>query len=219
MRGRKRALVARLERTEEQADGTSIADVSASAMSLRLSDEMDEVDSLIDRWEKGDEVAAGQARNHLVDLSKRAQELADKVELPAAIAEYNKGLDDARKAAAQFGDPSDRKAIDEIARDGSKAVQTGDSEMLQHCIKQMRLVEFRLITKDPAFWVGFLQHLSTVQNQFSDKAAARRLLLEGAQAVQRSDVNSVRSIVQQLLRMLPPDTARAISSGLGSDVM
>jgi len=219
MRGRKRSLIARLERTEEQADGTSIANVSASAMSLRLSDEMDEIDLLIDSWEKGDEVAAGQARNHLVDLSKRAQELADKVELPAAIAEYNKELDDARKAAAQFGDASDRKAIDDIARDGSKAVQAGDSKMLQHCIKQLRSVEFRLIAKDPSFWVSWLQHLSSVQNQFSDKAAARRLLLEGAQAVQRSDVNSVRSIVQQLLRMLPPDTAKAISSSLGSDVM
>jgi len=130
----------------------------------------------------------------------------------------------ARVVAQSLGDapalaPSEQKAIEEIAREGSKALQTKDAKMLQHCIEQLRSIEMRLITKDPAFWVGFLRHLSTVQHQFSDLATGRRLLNEGAQAVQRGDVDSVRSVVQQLMRLLPRETAAKIGGAMGSDVM
>jgi molecular chaperone DnaK len=219
MRDRKVGLITRLEKVEEKADDNSMGDISSEALSLRLSDEMDQIDTLIEQWEAGDNVTAGQARNLLVDMAKRVQALEAKVELPATIAEYNSHLDDARKAAAEYGDASDRKNIEEIAREGSKALQTKDAKMLQHCIEQLRSIEMRLITKDPAFWVGFLRHLSTVQHQFSDLATGRRLLNEGAQAVQRGDVDSVRSVVQQLMRLLPRETAAKIGGAMGSDVM
>jgi molecular chaperone DnaK len=219
MRARKSSLISRLEKIEEKADESSMADVSSEAFSLRLSDEMDQIEALIEQWEAGDNVAAGQARNLLVDIAKRVQALEAKVELPATIAEYNTNLDDARKAAAEYGDAGDRKNIEEIAREGSKALQTKDAKMLQHCIEQLRSIELRLITKNPAFWVGFLRHLSTVQHQFSDQATGRRLLNEGAQAVQRGDVDSVRSVVQQLMRLLPRETAEKIGGAMGSDVM
>jgi molecular chaperone DnaK len=219
MRDRKVGLITRLEKVEEKADDNSMDDISSEALNLRLSDEMDQIDTLIEQWEAGDNVAAGQARNLLVDMAKRVQALEAKVELPATIAEYNSHLDDARKAAAEYGDASDRKNIEEIAREGSKALQTKDAKMLQHCNEQLRSIEMRLITKNPAFWVGFLRHLSTVQHQFSDQAMGRRLLNEGAQAVQRGDVDSVRSVVQQLMRLLPRETAAKIGGAMGSDVM
>ncbi len=219
MRGRKRTLVKRLEETELKADENSLDDVSSAAAELKESDEFGQVDELIDLWERGDPVAAGQARNLLVDLAKRARELADQVEFPSAVAKYNEDLDDTRKAAAQYGDAKHRKSIDEIAREGAKAIQTKDAAMLRHSGEQLRDIWRELIQKDPGIWVAFLQHLSSQQNLFSDKAAGRRLLAEGAQAVQRGDIDSVRSIVQQLLRLLPAEAAEAITSGLGSDVI
>lgn len=219
MRERKNGIIKRLESVESRADETSIADVSDNAASLRVGTEMDEVDDLIERWENGDEAAGGQARNRLVDLAKRTKELEDRVDLPAAMAEYNKTLDDTRKAVASHGDATERKVVEDIAREGTKAVQAKDAKMVRHCHEQLTAIEMRLIARDPAFWVGFLQHLSGMQHQFSDKAAGRRLLQEGAQAVQRGDVDSVRSVVQQLLRLLPREVAQKMGGSLGSDVM
>jgi hypothetical protein len=77
----------------------------------------------------------------------------------------------------------------------------------------------QVTSKDPSFWIGFLVHLHGMQHKFPDRAAATRLFAEGAQAVERKDTESVRSVVQQLLRMLPEEVAAAVQGSIGSDVI
>ena len=180
---------------------------------------MEAIEELILAWEQGDPVSAGQARNKTIELSKRASDIADKVDFPATLASYNEELDGARAAAAAYGTASDRAPIDEVAREGSKAISKKDVKMLKHCIPQLIHLRLELLQKDPGFWVGFLSHLSSMQDQFSDRAAARKLLTEGASAAQRRDVDSLKSIVSQLFRMLPRDVADAVKQGVRSDVM
>ena len=219
MRDRVRAIVGRLEECEEKADAASLTAVSAEAEALRESEDMEAIEELILAWEQGDPVSAGQARNKTIELSKRASDIADKVDFPATLASYNEELDGARAAAAAYGTASDRAPIDEVAREGSKAISKKDVKMLKHCIPQLIHLRLELLQKDPGFWVGFLSHLSSMQDQFSDRAAARKLLTEGASAAQRRDVDSLKSIVSQLFRMLPRDVADAVKQGVRSDVM
>ena len=91
--------------------------------------------------------------------------------------------------------------------------------MLKHCTRQLTTVKMQLLRKDPGFWMAFLGYLQQQQDKFTDRAGARRLFAEGAAAAQRRDIASLESVVQQLLRMLPPDVANSVKSGFGSDVM
>jgi len=218
LRERKEALKTRLEKVEEDADSNSLDTLSADALALRLGDEMNEIDSLIDQWEGGDEVAAGKATHLISEVSKKTATLEAGVALPAATAEFNKSLDDVRKAVAQYGKAEERRIIEELAREGNKAIQVKDAIALRHCSGQLGAMGAQLIARDPGFWMAFLHHMSTMQSKFTDQAAGRRLLNEGAQAAQRGDVQSVQSVVQQLNRLLPPQEAQAITSQITSHV-
>lgn len=215
---RKAALEARLQAIEESADGSSLKEVSAEALSIRLSEAMDEIDSLIEQWEGGNEVAAGRATHLISEVSKKTAVLEAKVALPSATEAFNESLDGVRKAVAQYGKPEELAVVEEVGREGTRAVQQGDALALRHCCEQLNAMHRQLIARDPAFWVAFLQHLSNMQSKFTDQAAGRRLLAEGAQAAQRGDAESVRSVVQQLTRLLPEQEAQAVAGRIKSHV-
>jgi molecular chaperone DnaK len=219
LRERKEALEKRLEKIEEDADGSALDQVSADAMALRMSDDIDKIDTLADKAEGGDAVAAGQATHLIAEISKKAAAIESRVALPAATAEFNSSLDDARKGVAQYGKPEERKIVEELAREGNKAIQAKDVAGLRHCTEQLDAISRQFVMRDPGFWIGFLRYLGSQQSSFTDQAAGRRLLAEGAQAAQRGDVDSVQSVVQQLMGLLPPQEAQAAASRLTSHVV
>jgi molecular chaperone DnaK len=218
IRERKAALEKRLEKIEEDADSSSLDDVSADAMALRLSKDMDAIDSLANKAD-GDGVAAGQATHLIAEISKKASAIESRVALPAATAEFNSTLDDARKGVTQYGKPDERKIVEELAREGNKAIQAKDVAGLRHCTEQLAAIVRQFLARDPGFWIGFLHYLGSRQSSFTDQAAGRRLLAEGAQAAQRRDIESVQSVVQQLMGLLPPQEAEAAASRLKSHVV
>jgi molecular chaperone DnaK len=219
MRERVASIRARLEKVESDADEANLDTISSEASQLAESDQFDEIERLLKCWDDGDSVAAGQARSLIVDLAKRASALAERVDFPVSESEYKEALDFARKVAAEYGDAADKRALDELAREGERARTARDVKMLRHCTEQIQTIKIQLLRKDPAFWVSFLAHLHQQQDRFNDRAAARRLFAEGAAAAQRRDIASLESVVQQLLRMLPREVAHAVQSGIGSDVM
>jgi len=219
MRERIRVILHRLERVETMAEEAKLFAIGREASELAASEQFEEIERLLKRWDDGDSVSAGNARSLIVDIAKRASALADRVEFPSTEAEYKETLDGARKVAAENGDSGDMRAIDELAAEGTKAVAAKDAKMLKHCTGQLVTLRLQLLRKDPAFWMSFLAHLHQQQEKFNDRATARRLFAEGAAAAQRRDIASLESVVQQLLRMLPHEVAAEVTSSIGSDVM
>ena len=219
MRERIRVILHRLERVETMAEEAKLFAIGREASELAASEQFEEIERLLKRWDDGDSVSAGNARSLIVDIAKRASALADRVEFPSTEAEYKETLDGTRKVAAENGDSGDTRAIDELAAEGTKAVAAKDAKMLKHCTGQLVTLRLQLLRKDPAFWMSFLAHLHQQQEKFNDRATARRLFAEGAAAAQRRDIASLESVVQQLLRMLPHEVAAEVTSSIGSDVM
>lgn len=216
---RKEALIAQLDDIETKANDANLGSIANSASKLSACDDFDTIDTLIERAANGDTVAAGQARNLLVTIAKTANELKAQIDWPTTLAAYNESIDQVRKLAAENGDAQDRKTIEDVVKESARAVDAKDTKMLAHCTSQLRSIFVDIAKKDPAFYVVVLAHLSQMENRFPDRAAARRLFAEGAAAAQRRDTNSLQSVVQQLLGMLPPEVAAEAKRAIGSDVM
>ncbi len=219
MRDRLRGIRGRLAEAGERAEEASAAALTREVEGFQVDPRLAETERLIGKWQEGDSVAAGQARALIVELSRAASELSDKAEFPASEAEYRESRDEARRLAAEHGDAKEKAAVEEILKEGDRAVAARDAKMVRHCTEQLRAMKFQMIRKDPGFWMGFLAHLHGQQEKFPDRAAARRLFAEGAAAAQRRDVESLQSVVQQLVQMLPREVAQAIQSGIGSDII
>ncbi len=219
MRGRKVAIEKQLEQVAEKASETDQDDISEQATELNESDELEKVNGLIQRAESGDKVAAGQARNMLTDLAKRASNLHSQIEWPTTVANFNEVRDRVRKLVVQSSDAVARKAVADLTNEGDKAISNKDAKMLAHVTEQISGIALQLMQNDPVFWISFLQHLAEMAHRFPDQAAARRLFAEGATAAQRRDKDSMQSVVFQLLKLLPPEVAAEAQAGINSHIL
>jgi molecular chaperone DnaK len=219
LESRKEALIAELDEIEKKANDANLGSIAIAASTLSVCDVFDDIDVLTEKTRNGDNVAAGQARNLLVDLAKKTTALSAQIDWPTTLADYNETVDRVRKLAAESGDANDRKTIDDVVKESAKAIDAKDTKMLSHCNAQLGSIFIGIARKDPAFYVGVLEHLSQMEHRFPDRAAARRLFAEAASAAQRRDASSLQSVVQQLWGMLPAEVAAEAKRAIGSDVM
>ena len=75
------------------------------------------------------------------------------------LASFHTARDGVRKLVVQTSDAVARKAVEELSAEGDKAIANKDAKMLAHVSEQMEGLARQLMQNDPAFWVGFLQHL------------------------------------------------------------
>ena len=216
---RLRSIRSRLQELEEKGEIAGQSEAVREVRAYAASDDLSEIEKLIKLWDSGDAVSAGQARSSLVAAAKKLKELGGKVEWPAKIAEFEELKDEARRSVHEHGDADDRKIMDDVLVEADRAIAAKDPKMLDRAESQLRGVHIGMLQKDPAFWAGFLQHLASQRSKFSNQARAEQLLGEGAMAMKRGDVDSLKSVVQDLLQMLPAEVAAGVQSGVGSGVI
>lgn len=219
LRDRLSSLRARLEELASLADD---AGDDATALEIRRfldSDKLKAVEKLLPLAASGDLVASMQARNELVSHAKAARAFAEKVEWPAKVAEIEDLKETVRRLAHEHGDAEERQMVQGVISEADRAIQAKDPRMLAQAEDHLRTAQLGIISRQPAFWAGFLQHLAGQRSRFSDLSRADQLFREGAAAMKRGDGDSLRSIVQELLRMLPPDVAARVQAGAGSSVI
>ena len=91
MRSRLEKIERRLVELEGKAEASGEAAAGREVTAYRVSGVLEDIDKRIGSWEVDDHVAAGQARNLLVDAAKMVKELASKVEWPARVTTASSG--------------------------------------------------------------------------------------------------------------------------------
>ncbi len=216
MRSRLQKIEERLDELEEKADTSGEIAAGQEVSDYRNSEILEDIDNKIDLWEGDDHVAAGQARNLLVDAAKKVKELAGKVEWPSRLTEYEEQKASTRKSVHEYGEAGDQSTLDSLIEEGDQAVQAKDPRMLERANKQLLRLSIVLMQKDPGFWASYLAYLAEQEDRFLDRGRARTLLNEGAMAMRRSDADAMMSICRELHQLLPPDAKSEADSAIGS---
>ncbi len=219
MRSRLQNIQKRLDNLKEKADAGGEAAAGREVEDYRASGILEDIERKIDMWEADDHVSAGQARNLLIDAAKKIKELASKVEWPARLAEYEEQKANTRKAVHEYGDAGNQQMLDRIVAEGDAAVQGKDPRMLDRAENQLGQLGSAMMQKDPGFLGGMLSHLAQQEDRFMDTGRARTLLSEGALAMRRNDAAAVKSIVGELIRLLPPDAKAAATATISSGII
>ncbi len=219
MRSRLQKIEERLDELEGKADASGEAAAGQEVVDYRASGVLEDIEERIDLWEGDDHVAAGQARNLLVDAAKKIKELEGKVEWPARVTEYEEQKASTRKAAHEYGDADDQNMFEKLIAEGDQAVQGKDPRMLERAEKQLIQLSLTMMQKDPGFWASYLAYLAEQEDRFLDRGRARTLLNEGGMAMRRSDADSLRSIIHELLQLLPPDATAEATAAIRSGII
>ena len=220
MRERLGNLKSKLADLEEKAAESDQDGAQAEVEAFSESDDLDDISEQIDKAEdEEDGVQAGQARQKLVDAAKKVKDLEAKVEWPARVNDYEEAKTRARTGVHEFGGTDEQQMLTSVIDEGDKAVAAKDPRMLERATMGLRQIGYAMSQQDPAFLGATLAYLFEKEDEFTDRRKARSLLNDGAMALKRRDTEAMKSIIQELYRLLPAGTEQSASAAIQSDII
>lgn len=212
-------LRARLTQLEADISSGGSPDAAEELATLKGSKLWDQVTGKIAMWEHGDPVAAGQARNLLVDLSKQIKASEGLAHWPAKLAEYEEVKSQARRNVHDHGGINEKQALEQLVAEAENAVSGKDPRMLDKTLTRLHQLNYSVLRQDPRFLAGMLHHLAEREGEYLDRRRGQDLLREGSLALRRQDTASLQSIVSELLRLLPPDVSETVGPAVRADIL
>ncbi len=195
------SLGSRLDELIVKADAASDADSKRQLDAIRTGGRIDDVQRELDATKStGD---GGAARNMIISIHSELDTIEGRVEWPTTHTEYLEMVESARRML--HDDPEAQKLLEQIEKEGQRAVDEKDPPMLVTVMDAIRSLMAQFMFKQPDYWYATLAHLSQNMHEFSDRSAAESILQQGARAMQAKDVATVQSCVRELWSMLPED--------------
>ena len=162
--------------------------------------------------------AAEKAQNRLLDLKTAVDELEYALEWPALLADVRSQLDQLAELADRKGTSRDKQQAEVHAREVQRAIETENADALWLQVREIRHSLAELLWRDPRYLRGLLGLLETLRGSMRDPGLADRLLEIGNQAAGENDLSALRSALQQLIGLLPPEK-RGHLPGYGGTIM
>jgi molecular chaperone DnaK len=219
MRSRLQKIEEQLEELEDKADTSGETQAGQAVAQFRNSEVFDEIDQKVELWESNDGVAAGQARNLIVEATRKVKELAGRVDWPARVAEYEEITVGTRRAVHEYGDAEDQQLFEKLIEEGSRALEAREPQMLENAGSQLRLLGTAMLQKDPAYLSAVLAYFAEDEERFTDRARARVLLGEGSLAARREDTEALQSIIHELWQLLPREVSVSATAAIASSII
>jgi molecular chaperone DnaK len=162
--------------------------------------------------------AAEKCQNRLLDLKQALDEVEDTLEWPGLQAEAEKKLSEVRNLMAGNKSPGERRQLQSLEQAVQEAIHARDVELLRRHLKEVASLAVELRWQDPTYLLEILRALTELQETMNDRMAASRLLTAAHEAGQSRDFDRLRSILMQLIGMLPREQRELVSGHGGTTI-
>jgi len=208
----------RLDALREQARGTEEKDVQAHLSALEDQDLLNDIERLLTAAE-ADRDALERAQRKLLDFQLTLDAVEEALNWPTLVKQANEEVQMARQVLEGAGKDEDKREAREIERELKAALQARDADVVRNRIEALSRVRFRVLARDPGFWVGWFQWCGEHKDELRDPAVGAKLLARGNRALQNNDLDGLKAVVRQLICELPEQKKQQITKGLGSTLM
>lgn len=165
-----------------------------------------------------EEDAADKCFNRLLDLKVALDQAEDALEWPTLVARAEQEIAWAQEIAQKYGNADDKSAIATLVREVQDMIQTRDPDLLRRKVSELSGARYRILREQPGWWVGVFEDLkNNYRSKLRDRQQGEALFNMGQRAIQTGDVPGLKSAVQQLIDLLPPDQQESV--GVGSTVI
>lgn len=187
----------------EQAHNTDSTEEIASIEHISTQLETGRIEDHIQAWNQGDNIAAGRARNELVQVSKDLDLISEKLKWPTVLEEFRKEVAEALELLVQVDQVALNDRLQKAIAEGETAEQERDVKMLRNAINNIHRIVGEALRETPQFWIEALRHCARNANEFPEQARATQLLADAESARLNGDFRAMRAEVEQLMSMLP----------------
>ncbi len=192
--------------------------IDAALDEVDSSGKLEEIERLIEDA-KADPDAANIAEKRLLEIKVRIDRAEDALKWPALVNQANQALDQLDEMVNEHGDDDQKERAIEFRKEIEDLIKQKRSEPLRRKIEQAFSLYREMLFKQPGFWLGYFNHLIDQRGKMKDQDAAERLIDRGQEFIANGNVQGLRSVVSQLLGLLPDDVAEQIQRGYQSGLL
>jgi molecular chaperone DnaK len=116
------------------------------------------------------------------------------------------------------GEPADRNQLAILVAECERAFARGDLDLAERKIEDIRTLNLNVMTRQPWFWVGYLQHLAKEASNLGVYALVASHFERGKQAIERRDFNAIPDLCRDIIQMFPSEQRERVSSMIRSNV-
>ncbi|HKV90944.1 MAG TPA: Hsp70 family protein [Candidatus Angelobacter sp.] len=146
--------------------------------------------------------ARQKAAQQLIELKQAIDILQRSSEWELLVADLESYRGPTQRIAEANGTENQRRDLDQIVRTADAAVKGRDITDLRSAVERLRDIYWEIALAQDDFWKAQFARMWE-EPEFIDPLKAERLKEEGLRATKRADIESLRTIVWELYRLLP----------------
>ena len=159
-----------------------------------------------------DRDAADKCKNRLLDLKTAIDEVEDSLEWPALLADAEETLKTTKDINEKYGTSIDKQKMAIIERELRRAMESRDTDLLNRKIGEANDLKFQILREQPGWWVANFEYVAGMKSTMHDQSQAEQLIAQGRRAINGNDLQQLKSIVSQLINLLPAAEQQAASN-------
>ena len=168
-------------------------------------EEIDEIRNDIQAAEGGDPDAVEKADRCLKGLKQRLDSIEYLLNWPITLKQYNEIISNCKDIVDKYGNDEDKDQLETIEKEAKKAIDNKDLKRLKTITEEILGIRWAVLFRQPGFWVSVFQEIKNDPGRFTNQRRAEELIEEGSIALQRQDLDSLKSIMLELWSLMPSE--------------
>jgi molecular chaperone DnaK len=193
---------------------------------LRLFGELDQDDVINDlggmlRGADGDQTLAEQFDKGLLEFMIALDEIEGVLEWPTLVKKAEEAATLLENLVREHEVPELEGKAGELVDRLEEIIERKDVDRLKKHTVRIEDLYFRVLTENPAFWVALFKDMVSSQGKTDDPARAQQLIIQGNRCIRDNEIDGLRNVCVQLIRMLPRHIQEEVEQnrGLGAGVI
>jgi len=166
-------------------------------------EEIDEIRNDIQAAKGGDPDAVEKADRRLKELKQRLDSIEYLLNWPIALKQYTEIIDDCKDIVSKYGNDEDKDQVDTLEKEAKKAISNKDLKRLEKITEEIGGIRWAVLFRKTDFWISAFQEIKNDPGRLKNQKRAEELIEEGSIALQRQDLDSLKSIMWELWSLLP----------------
>lgn len=149
--------------------------------------------------------AADKCQSRLLDLKTAIDEAEAALEVPALLEKADRGGVELKEMLGLYGDSEDKQRGRLLQEELEQAKISRDPDLLWRAVKNIRQLVSQLLWRQPTFLRKVLCLLEDLRQEMKDMPLAMQLFARAAETDAGNDFGGLRTALQQLIGLLPPE--------------
>ncbi len=178
---------------------------------MQLSVDLDEIKVDLKAAQGGDPDAIEKADRLLKEIKQKIDTIDLLTKWPIALKAFNEIIIDCEHIVTTYGNDEDKDQLASLKNDADKSIASKDINRLKKLNQEIINIRWAVLFRQPGFWISAFQEVKKDPGRFTNRERAEELLNEGSIALQRQDMDSLKSIMLEIWSLMPEDEQEKIS--------